>query len=415
MNDFQTQIVDIDESTLDGLFDETPAGTPGADTLIGTKKPEAVEEKVEEPVDDKKKKPAAQQQQRRTDIIEDVDLDLIEEENEEEEEKIVTETPEQKAIKEAAKKSAEKVEEPKKVEDKTEVLSVLKTTVDYLIESGQWQDFEGREDLDVTEEVYANLVREQDQLRVKGMFEELVDSTGPFGKAIIEFVKNGGSPDEIIDLFKEQKQVESISIDAIDGQKDMIKHYYTEVMGWKPEKVEKYISQLMLSGEVENEAKETKELFSNFYKKEAERLNKERGEYAAQQKQAEVEFETNIRNTIKDRKDLSLSERKTVEDYLLSYDQRLPNGNMVNKFYVNFAKMQANPADYVDLVLFTMDKQKFMQKVQTQEKTKAAAETFKFIKGNAAVSTKKGSQHEQVKKSTETKETGLNWGLPKKK
>jgi hypothetical protein len=89
-------------------------------------------------------------------------------------------------------------------------------------------------------------VAEQDRLRVEGMFGELVDSTGPFGKAIIDFVKNGGNPDEIIDLFKEQKQVESISIENADGQKDIIKHYYSEVLGWKPEKIEKYLSGLIL-------------------------------------------------------------------------------------------------------------------------------------------------------------------------
>ena len=45
-------------------------------------------------------------------------------------------------------------------EKSTEVLGVLKSTVDYLIESGAWVDFEGREDLEVTEEVYAKLAAE---------------------------------------------------------------------------------------------------------------------------------------------------------------------------------------------------------------------------------------------------------------
>jgi hypothetical protein len=98
---------------------------------------------------------------------------------------------------------------------------------------------------------------------------------------------------------------------------------------------------------------------------------------------------------------------------LLAYDQRLPNGNMVNKFYVNFAKMQANPQDYIDLVLFTMDKNKFVQKVATNEKSKAAAEAFKFIKGNGAVSTKKGTTHEKIEK--EKKVTSFDWGIPTNK
>jgi hypothetical protein len=74
--------------------------------------------------------------------------------------------------------------------------------------------------------------------------------------------------------------------------------------------------------------------------------------------------------------------------------------------------MQANPADYIDLVLFVMDKQKFVQKVATKEKTEAAASAFKFIKGNGAVSAKKGSSYEQIRKND--KVTGFDWGLPSK-
>jgi len=165
---------------------------------------------------------------------------------------------------------------------------------------------------------------------------------------------------------------------------------------------------------LENESKEVKDLFGSYYKKEADRLNKDQDEYVEKQREAEQAFASNIKSTIKERKDLSLAEKKTVEDYLLNYDQRLPNGNLVNKFYVNFAKMQTNPQDYVDLVMFVMDKQKFMKKVSTQEQSKAAAEAFKFIKGNSAVSTKKGSSHDQATRNKEKKVVSLDWGLPTK-
>jgi hypothetical protein len=44
------------------------------------------------------------------------------------------------------------------------------------------------------------------------MFEELLDSTGVYGKAIIGHIKNGGNPDEIIDIFKEQKALQSLDL-----------------------------------------------------------------------------------------------------------------------------------------------------------------------------------------------------------
>lgn len=409
MNELETQIVDIENSVIEDLFNEVPEKTVNADALLGGKKIEEEIEDVELEEEDtpRKRKPVAKLKTKPVSAIEDVDLDDLED-NEEVEEEI---EEEEEVQDEKSKKKQSKVkEESAKEEGASERSPVLKSTVDFLVETGVWEDFEGREELEVTDEIYAKLVAQQDQRRVESMFNELVDSTGVFGKAIINFVKSGGNPDEIIDLFKEQKQVESISIESVDGQKDLIKYYYSEVLGWKPEKIEKYISNLMLSNELEGEATEVKDLFKQHYEKETEKINREQEEFNKKQKQAEEDFNLNIRGAIKDRKDLSSSEKKLVEQYLLSYDQRLPNGNMVNKFYVNFAKMQANPADYIDLVLFVMDKQKFVQKVAVTEKSKAAAEAFKFIKGNGAVSTKKGTTHEKIKRSDSI--SAFDWGLP---
>jgi hypothetical protein len=423
MPEFETNIVDISEEALDELFNETPDKTPNAKTLVGgTKPPKSTNQEEIEDIDDEeleeeiiekrepKKKAVPKAKIPPVEEIEDIDIEDLngEEIDEIDEEEEETEEDEKDKNKKGTKRS-EKLD-PKK-ETSQEVNGVLKSTVDYLVEQGIWEDFENREDLEITDEVYAQLVAQQDQRRVEGLFSELVDSTGPFGKAIIDYVKNGGNPDEIIDLFKEQKQVESIKIDSADGQKELIKHYYTEVMGWKPEKADKYISNLMLSNELEPEAQEVKELFGNFYKKEAERLNTEREESVNKQKDIERTFENNIRTTLKSRKDLSLAEQRAVEENLLKYDQRLSNGNMVNKFFVKFAQMQANPADYIDLVLYVMDKQKYVQKVATTEKSKATAEAFKFIKGNGAVSTKKGSGYDQVKKNE--KVAGFDWGFNK--
>ncbi len=427
--DLQTEIVEMNEDALENLFNETPQGTPNADSLVGGKKTAPKKESPAGGTTRSRKEdtaPASHQ-------IDNIDLETFEDEEEDQtpakkkpsktapaKPEVKEEDEEEEDVDTNTEPDDEEDEEPEELKEEEEeeegsdVKSVLKSTVDYLIQAGLWTDFEGREGLDIDEETYAKLVAQQDSLRVNGMFDELVDSTGPFGKAIIDYVKNGGSPDEIIDLFKEQKQIESIPVDTTDGQKELVKHYFTEVMGWKPEKVEKYISGLILSNELENESKEVKELFGTYYKKEADRLNKEQNEYVEKQREAEQAFENNIRSTIKDRKDLTPTEKKTVEDYLLNYDQRLPNGNLVNKFYVNFAKMQASPQDYVDLVMFVMDKQKFVNKVATQEKTKAAAEAFKFIKGNGAVSTKKGSQHDSATRKKEKSQVSLDWGLPAK-
>jgi hypothetical protein len=420
MSELQTEIVNISDDALDELFNDTPEKTVNADTLLGAKQNSSAEienvdlddeEEVEEEKPSKKAKTPPAKPQAREDVIEDLsdeDLEDKEVEDEDEDEKEEEDKP-----KKAKKEKAEAAPKEEETESNADVKSVLKSTVDYLVQTGAWADFDGREEMDIDEETYAKLVAEQDKHRVQTMFSELVDSTGPFGKAIIDYVKNGGNPDEIIDLFKEQKSVDSINIEEADGQKELVKHYYTEVMGWKPEKADKYIANLAISGELGPEAQEVKDLFKSYYEKEATRLNKEQDAFKQQQIEAEKAFEENIRTTVRTRKDLTPAEKKMIEDYALSYDQRLPNGQMVNKFYVNFAKMQSNPEDYIDLMLFVMDKQKYNQKIATKEKTQATAEAFKFIKGNGAVSTKKGTSYDSIKKNE--KVSGFDWGFPSKK
>lgn len=405
MTPLETQIVDIPEDALNDLFDETPEKTVNADVLLGGKAPEK-EEESKETKEEKKETKETKKATLPTNEIENISTEDLDEEEEEEENKS------KKEVKAETKEVKETKKETKEEEAKAnpEVSSVLKSTVDYLVQQGLWSDWDGREEMEFTEEDYAKLVAAQDTFRVQSMFSEMIDKTGPYGKAIIDFVQNGGNPDEVISLFKEQKQVESINITSPEGQKDLIRHYYSDVLEWKPERIDKYINNLVVNDELENEAKETKDLFTNHYKKQVEARSKEAEEFAVRQREAEKAFEQNIRGTIKERKDLTPSEKRTVEEYLLAYDQRLPDGNLVNKFYVNFAQMQQNPKDYIDLVLFVMDKNKYIQKVQQQEKNKATDEAFRFIKGNGAVSTKKGTTHEQLKKMDKTSQ--FDWGFP---
>jgi hypothetical protein len=421
MDGLETRIVDINEDALDALFDETPDKTVNADTLLGGKRqpsqrqqPEDDEDEIEEDeVEVPKKKavpkPKVRQQQPEIDEIDEEDehfeeFDDYNEDEEEVEEEDVEEDEKPKKTKRADKAAQDE-------QSQQGINSVLKNTMDYLIQQGAWEDFEGRDELELDNETYAKIALEQDNRRLQSMFEEMVDSTGPYGKAIIEFAKNGGNPDEVIDLFKEQKQLNRIDIESLDGQKDIIKHYYTEVMGWKPEKADKYISNLVISNELEDEAKEVKDHFNAYYQKEVNRLSKEREDHVRRQQEAEQAFETNIRTAIKERKDLTPSEKKLVEDQLLRYDQKLPNGNAVNKFYVNFAKMQANPADYIELVMFVNDRQKYNDRVAIREKNKATASAYNFIKGNGATSAKKGSSYEQIEKNK--KVTGFDFGFRK--
>lgn len=405
-NNLDSSIASISEDQLNELFGDTPASTVNANTLIGAKTtPEKTKEEDKAPNNNQNDDLGLIEK------VEDIDSLLDDEEVEKGKDKEEEEDKKEKSPKKADTKA--KTKEDKKVEDdKNEdadtddtdteedvaVKEVLKSTVDFLIDKGLWLDFEGREDLEIDAKTYAELTAKQDEVRISQRFNELVDSTGAYGKAIINFVKNGGNPDEVIDLFKEQKQIESFDINTEDGKKSTISKYYKDILNWKPERIERHIAGLIAKEELETEATEVHELYEQHTQEQLEKINKEQEVYLQQQKQKEAIFEENISTTIKSRKDLTEREKKFLEQSILQRKHKLPTGQTVSDFYVKFAEMQADPQQYVDFVNFVMNKENYLNKIKKDITNQAVDKTFNFVKGNTAVSNKKGSSHDNVKR-----------------
>lgn len=381
---FDSQITQLDSSQLDNLFSEIPQSTPNADTLaVGKEQPENKEVKVVK-------------QENNIPFIE--NIDDLEVDNEE---------LDKKDSKNKDKKEKEEididVDNLKKEDneddssDDSEVLpvnEVLKNTVDYLVKSGQWVDFEGREDLEITEEVYAALVAKQDEYRVTQMFSELLDSTGDYGKAIISHIKSGGNPDEIIDLFKEHKQLEQMDISTEKGKQSLVEKYYSEVLGWKPEKVEKTVKRLIEDNEIESEYKDVKELYDEHYEKRLQELQQEAYEQENIARQRQAAFVNNIREALDEDTSLSNRDKALIASSILDFRHQLDNGQKVNDFYIKFAEMQADPKQYIKLVRYVMNPDGFKKEIEKKEESKAAAKAFSFIKGNSALNKNKNASFE---------------------
>lgn len=411
MFNLDSSITSISEEQLDQLFESTSDGAPNADDLLGGK-----QKSDETKTDDKKADATKQVQVPKSDIdtIDDIDA-LLADEPVKKDEKVEDIKDDKKDEKSDVKKDDKKPED--KTDEKTDtdesVKEVLKNTVDYLIKSGQWVDFKDREELDITPEVYGKIVLEQNNLRVKEMFDELVDETGEYGKAIISFVKSGGDPDKIIDIFKEQKEIESFDTKTPEGGKLLVNKYYKEVLGWKPEKIERHISGLVAKDELETEVSEVEELYQEHTKKELEKVNREREEYLRQQEEREAAFTKNISTAVNSRKDLNEKEKKLIQKSILDRQNKLPNGNVVSDFYIKFAEMQADPNEYVDFVQFVMFKQAYIDKIKNEISNKAVDKTFNFVKGNAALNKKAASEQKVQHQQGKEVET-FNFGFTKK-
>lgn len=399
---FDAQVTQLSENDLDRLFEAAPTGTPTADTLAVGK--QQTEEKIV--IDGANG----------IDSIPTFDDSLLADEKDAEE--VAEEKPE-KVDKKAPVATEEEVEEEKSEEKEEEeeavdagaVTTVLKNTVDYLVNQGLWVDFEGRENLEITEEVYAELAAKQAQHTAYEIVNELIDSTGAYGKAIISHIKNGGNPDEIIDLFKEQKSIESIDTSTEDGKQAKIEKYYSEVLGWKPQKVEKLVRRLIADGEIETEFADVEEQFNEYYNKKLEAIEEERKAVEFENKRKQEVFVNSIKEALDEDPSLNAREKQIIASSILDFRHNLGNGQKVNDFYVKFAEMQADPKKYIKLVRFVMDGDNYEKQIQVQEKSKAAKEIFSFIKGNQTINKTKNQTIEANENPRKNKKQGTDFSL----
>lgn len=414
---FQNEIAQISPEQLEQLFDSAPAGTPNADTLTVGKEHTTVidNDKVPTLTTTQVVGPASipfyDPAQNAEPIVDDKDT------KGKPTDAVVDATKPTATVEEGQEGKTKDGEATKTDEveiDTNSIDEVLTNTVDYLIKSGKWVDFEGREDLKITQEVYADLAAKQDDYRLSQMFNELIDSTGDYGKAIINHVKNGGNPDEIIDLFKEQKQIQQIDTTTELGKQAKIEKYYSDILGWKPEKVEKTIKRLITDNEIESEFTDVSELYDQHFKDQLAKTEQAELERKEETKQRQAVFVNNIKSAIKENTTLTDNERRLIESSVLSFRHKLPDGQKVNDFYIKFAEKQADPKEYVDIVRFIMDKEGYLKSIKRAEETKANNKAFSFIKGGAAIAKVKSSPIE-INENSRKVQQGTDFSFALKK
>lgn len=397
MSDLQATISTISESELEKLFGDEPIKNINENDVVLGKS------NVKVLGDDKDKTIKVGGNTNNIPVIDNID-DLFSDDKE------ITKKEESPKIDDKGEpiKKVEKKEEQKN-QSNPDVVEVLKNTAKFLIDKGFWKDFVDSETVlaQLTEEGYAELATRQNEELRNEIREETIGATGDYGKAIIDYVENGGNPDEVIDIFKEQKRVESIAIDTEDGQKNLIEKYYTEVYDWTPEKTKKYINNLISSDELESEAKEVDTKYKEYFKQEVATLQLQAQADKKASQEREKAFIQTINNKLLERKDFTDKDRKLIQDSVFKYDAALADGTKVNRFYLKFAEMQKNPDDYLDLVNFVMDKEGYNKKVKTKEDSKGVDKSWKFLSKNSSVAKTTGSKPEV--QETNTKSQGLSF------
>ncbi len=380
----QQQILTFSEDDFEKLFNDIPESTVTADNIVGGK---IVKEENESAENNKK-----EEVKPKIDLFDEKTLESIFNEFDDEDEE--KDTKKQTKSKEEAKPVIENT-----VEDNEDEDDYYKNMVDYLIEKNIFSDFEGREEFEYTDENFAKLLEEQTNLKSKEAFDSLVESTGTIGKAIIDYVQKGGDPDEIIDLFKEQKRIDKIELKSEDDKVNFVKEYYTKVLNFKEGKAQKLIDAFILDDELDSEVEEVKEKYKLKYSEDAANLQKQQDQYIEEQARAERAFAENITKSLQSRSDLTDKEKSKLAESILYYNESLPDGAKVNKFYLKFAEVQQDMNSYLDLVQFVMDKDKYLEKIKKQVSNEETNKAWTLIKRNNSTSSKSGSNQLSRKKA----------------
>lgn len=247
-----------------------------------------------------------------------------------------------KPIKESKEDETTEEESSKKV---TSEDVDYKGLTEYLVESGIWKDFEGREELEFNSETFQNLWKAQAENSAKEYIQEEKSQFGQAANQLLDYLKDGGTIEDFTSNYSQQLDIESIDLADDSGQEQVVKEYY-ESIGWKPEKIKKFIEGLKDNLELKSEAEDCKTKLVEAIESERQEMIKEQ-EAIAQDRKLRVEsFNKSVRESIYKDSDLADREKKELDKFIFEYNYQDSQGNRYSEFMKKMGEINQDPKKY---------------------------------------------------------------------
>lgn len=305
-------------------------------------------------------------------------IQQVYEEEEEEEEEI--EEKEEDTLEEDSLEEAKDVKEEAVEEDDTEEtytkLQALKAGVEYLVEKfnvSYEKELETEEDVISFFEEFSNFYGEQKY--------ETLKSQNIYVTKVLDILEEGGNVENLIELFKQSKEVYEIDSNTEEGQKMLIEKYYSEVVGWNKERIKKHLDRVEANDELSEESKEVAgEYQKHIAKKQEAEIAREK--QLAQQREAVQKQKINALGGFLQTKGLKKEEIKENLAFVYQDAYRLPNGELITALDKHILDFQKNPDELFELIQFLKDKDKYVQTKISGFNSKKADKTFDTILKN---------------------------------
>jgi hypothetical protein len=209
-------------------------------------------------------------------------------------------------------------------------------------------------------------------------------------KQIDEYVKNGGSLEELMSINAQQKAYSDIDISTEDNQKLVLSEYLKR-SGLSDTQIKKKIEKYEYAGILEDEAEEAKELLKDVETKEKEQLLKEQENQMKEYKKSQEEFFTTVTSEI-DKLDSILGvniptkDKNLLRDFIFKVD---PDGKTP---YMK--KYLSSPKNLIESAYMTMKGNELIKTAKRSGETSAVQKFRETLKTGKKNSSKQAIENE---------------------
>lgn len=295
--------------------------------------------------------------------------------------------------------TSEESQKKEKTKSKKEEVSLdFQAVYQNYVDKGVWvpvTDEQGNE-IEVTdEETFVKLMDWQVTNAAENALKEREAEFGEQYQSLVKHLKNGGSVEELAGSFQQEKDIESISTDDIDGAESIIRAYY-ESLDWDKTDIKEQIESLKDRGDASFKAfaeKRKGDLVKSIAS-EREEIMAERENEAKRIKAYQENYNKELKKAIYSQE---TTDRKKKELEKFYYDLKHPvNGGRASDFYMKFEEIRQDPKKWTKVVEFIKDFENFENKTTTEKEVKK--NLFKLVREGESI-TKKDSQVPELKKT----------------
>lgn len=281
---------------------------------------------------------------------------------------------------EDSEKSQQTVEEALETND---AFFDYQATAEKLIKDGFWEDFEGREDLDIDAETFKQLSSQQDKWKKENLKGAIFSTLDPAEQEYLEYKKMGGDLDSYYQSRSKLNRAENLNIETQEGKVSAIYTYYKNFVGWDDNKIQKFISKLDNS-DLQEEAESSIGKVQEHLRGKHQQMLQRQQEAQKQREDAISSYKKNVRTVLKEQKIADTQARQIVKS--LTEVNKDTGFTDIDKAYVAFRN---DPQRSVLLYQFLTDPQSFIENVSQQKQQEERKKLFFELKKKGNTSEKK--------------------------